>query len=114
MYTGVQWARANRSPGGRRPRKEARVCGVAWTVITPSRRGACAFHGTACGLSEPDTVSRSRSPGLSTQSVARISNLTNFGVPEIFDITDVKNPKVVRHLMLEIDDPANCARDRSH
>lgn len=35
-------------------------------------------------------------------------NLTNFGVPEIFDITDVGKPKVVRHLMLEIDDPANC------
>jgi hypothetical protein len=35
-------------------------------------------------------------------------NPTSFSTPQIFDIADVKNPKLVSSLMLEVDDPVNC------
>lgn len=34
--------------------------------------------------------------------------VANFGTPQIYDISDIKQPKTVRHLMLEVDDPKNC------
>ncbi len=33
-----------------------------------------------------------------------------FGYPNIIDITDERNPKIIAKLMLEVNDPANCSR----
>jgi hypothetical protein len=57
-------------------------------------------------------VDEGGSGGVGTAAVAAAcaQGLPPFGFARIIDITDETNPKVVSKLMLEVDDPANCAQ----
>ena len=43
------------------------------------------------------------------EGAACAAKLPPFGFPRLIDVRDVKNPKIVAKLMLEADDPKNCA-----
>jgi len=55
------------------------------------------------------TVGRQLQKG-PTDCQATAENPTSFAAPQIFDLSDVKQPRLVSSLMLEVDDPANCSK----
>jgi len=88
----------------RRPHPQARILA---TLPWPDNAGCQATYPVSYG-GHPYVVQYGETTNPETRHCAN-NPVTNFSAPRIVDIADETDPKVVSTLMLEVDDPANCA-----
>ncbi len=76
--------------------------------MTKGKRSRCTPSATTGATYIISTDESGGQAGVGGLAAACARGASPYGYPNIIDITDERNPKIVSKLMLEVNDPANC------